>query len=1244
MGPPPGTRFNSPLGTITSQFTSRTSLTLQGAGAGQTILYSPSSLQTDPDLTGQTAIVTITSAAVVDMFGFTVAGPGPSGGQHLYYGILVKGGATLELSASVLQDIADQPMSGVQSGIAVRVGAAFASQAGHAFIHDVTIIGAQKGGAVIDGPGTTATIQDVTVTGAGLTPLIAQNGIQVSRGAVAIVAANQITGFRYAFSSFASTGVLLFQAGAGTVVAGNTIDDTNVGIYNADSGDLELSGNTISNSDTGIYTFSSAVTTIDGNTLSSNVEGLFLDQGIVTACNNLIDGGTTGVVVASFNGNTIDSQVTLRGTQITGAATGIRVDDDPGDSVVAVLLANYNQVFNNGVGLNNTTAQLVDARFTFWGSDGGPGTPGSNPVLGNVDYTPPARQSDVFFTSCGDGFSWNDPDNWSRRALPGPGDDVFIDTGTSVTIVHSGGTATINSLHSQNALDFTGALALAAAFDVSAFFDFDGSLDLLAGAALDLGGGGAFAGVVRAGAGGGVGFKGGAYLLNPGTVLEGAGTYVVGDTVGGGSGGAAFWTIGSGTVTVSNGELRAGSIIGGAGNLSITKSFAWTGGTMDGSGATQLEVKAALTMSGPAAKTLSQRTLIIAGAAVATGGDLTLANGAALNILQAPPTSVSDGSFDLKSDISIRAGSGNPASINNQGNFLKTAGTGTSVVEVAFRNDGDPSGIGAPALKVQTGTLSFTAQLTQTGNPAGALRGIEINAGAQLMARRFDLEGGSVSGAGLLRIEGQAAVFGQLNWTGGGLGASAVFGQPAGSLIIAANAEWIINGPPTPSDPLGNLTLGMRSVSNYGVVNWINGDIAALGRSFDNMPGGKFNVKSDRSLVTTRPLNSYTINNLGEFSKVQGSGTSIIAVAFNNNSVANLGSGTVEAQVGTLLFPNGGNHASKFTVARGATIHFGRFDEDPLGRVRQLHFFGIGTTLEGDGVYRVSGQTGVCLALGLTLDVNNFELLVDQGQVPSLAGGPQFADSSETAIGEEGEVVGDGRQDRTAVRGIHGSRRVSSFFAVIPGPVGDNPRRFRCAAAVAVPCEEYPCTAVRSWPSPLLPAPVLPWSPCSAPSRPRNRRSRRSCPRACCPASRPTASSSCPTSGRSAPPAGTSRSATSRSTSPCTRPAAGSPPCTPATASTRSSSWTSTPNGRRSPAGCRSTRRSTACASPPMAKRSTPPAASSRWSTPSTSPTACSRGADRSRSRRPASSSFAAASPSIRPARPSTPPGPGATR
>jgi len=180
--------------------------------------------------------------------------PGNGSCADQQFGVLVIADGTATLSGDQVKDIRDTNPSlyGCQFGEGIRVGreywptATFSSFlvedfVGHATITNTIVSGYQKNGITIDGPGTTADVRGNTVHGAGrdafLAPIIAQNGIQVSRGAAAQVRDNTVTGNSYTGSSFASSGGILIFGGCGdplvtgVQVMGNTLTDNDVGIY-----------------------------------------------------------------------------------------------------------------------------------------------------------------------------------------------------------------------------------------------------------------------------------------------------------------------------------------------------------------------------------------------------------------------------------------------------------------------------------------------------------------------------------------------------------------------------------------------------------------------------------------------------------------------------------------------------------------------------------------------------------------------------------------------------------------------------------------------------------------------------------------------------------------------------------------------------------------------------------------------------------------------------------------------------
>lgn len=221
----------------------------------------PSQFTHDSLFVPQTILTIWGTAANVYVSNLRIAGvlPGNGGCAEQEFGVTVIAGATATISHDSVVDIRDvnSGLWGCQFGVAILVGRYYWPNTsfnfliedfvGHAYIADSTVTGYDKGGIVVDGTGTTATVSDNTVTGFGrdrlMAPNNAQNGIQVSRGATGavnhnVVSLNDYTGLNYA----ASSGIILY-GGCGdphvrnVTVDDNTLTDNDVGIFLVDYND-----------------------------------------------------------------------------------------------------------------------------------------------------------------------------------------------------------------------------------------------------------------------------------------------------------------------------------------------------------------------------------------------------------------------------------------------------------------------------------------------------------------------------------------------------------------------------------------------------------------------------------------------------------------------------------------------------------------------------------------------------------------------------------------------------------------------------------------------------------------------------------------------------------------------------------------------------------------------------------------------------------------------------------------------
>jgi len=232
--------------------------------------------------------------------------PGNGGCGADEYGVLVIAGGKAVLQGDHVSNIHDSnsALYGCQFGVGIEVGRRYWHTAGYgsakvenfvgqAMITRVTVTGYQKNGITVDGPGSKANITGSTIDGAGrdnqFAPIIAQNGIQISRGAVGQVVGNTVAGNSYTGTApGASSGGILVYGGCGdpdsvkVVVEGNMLSNNDVGVYlnNYDPSctapapqktNEEVLNNKISNN---AVTNQSSYTASDGNTYNGYQAGI----------------------------------------------------------------------------------------------------------------------------------------------------------------------------------------------------------------------------------------------------------------------------------------------------------------------------------------------------------------------------------------------------------------------------------------------------------------------------------------------------------------------------------------------------------------------------------------------------------------------------------------------------------------------------------------------------------------------------------------------------------------------------------------------------------------------------------------------------------------------------------------------------------------------------------------------------------------------------------------------------------
>jgi hypothetical protein len=191
-------------------------------------------------------------------------------------------------------------------------------------------------------------------------------------------------------------------------------------------------------------------------------------------------------------------------------------------------------------------------------------------------------------------------------------------------------------------------------------------------------------------------------LLSAGTGLGGSST-ITGNVV---NGGAVDVHFSRDTLVITGTYTQTGNLTGG-GTLTVNGLLTWAGGSIgpgelaSGTRGT-VNANGGLSISGDTTKTLDARPLNDNGSGTWTGlGNLNMGNGAALNLL-------GSATLDIQNDQVIANTLGGTATLTNAGLLRKSAGTGTTSMQLAFSNAG--------TVQVQSGTISLTGNFTNTGN------------------------------------------------------------------------------------------------------------------------------------------------------------------------------------------------------------------------------------------------------------------------------------------------------------------------------------------------------------------------------------------------------------------------------------------------------------------------------------------------------------------------------------------------
>ncbi|MEO6025747.1 MAG: hypothetical protein ABIR79_02630 [Candidatus Binatia bacterium] len=374
-------------------------LTVNGNGA----LVQPSSVVSGTDQgspcsngTG-TTIVLVSGVSGVTLNDLNVSGAliGPSMPPR-FIGIYYRN-ASGAIAGGSVDYIQNTPLDGVQNGLGVYVQASGPNSI-DVDVSGMTISRYQKNGLTFNGCGcanapngqVTGSATGNALIGAGATPFIAQNGIQVAFGAGPIaISGNSVNGHRYTGdpNNGTGSGILLFST-QGNTVTGNQVSANNSGIV--------IEGGSFGLCDPGDSTQNVATCNVINDHDAFPYEaGVIADAAANAINNNVIDGNATGVDGSAISVGTLDAENNYwgaaNGPGPVGPGSGdpvtVNVDFTPflatlpscvGDIVTPCSMGNW-AIANYDYTVNPPDGAEVGDTPTARGTDGelvtGPGSP-----------------------------------------------------------------------------------------------------------------------------------------------------------------------------------------------------------------------------------------------------------------------------------------------------------------------------------------------------------------------------------------------------------------------------------------------------------------------------------------------------------------------------------------------------------------------------------------------------------------------------------------------------------------------------------------------------------------------------------------------------------------------------------------------------------------------------------------------------------------------------------------------------
>ena len=446
---------------------------------------------------------------------------------------------------------------------------------------------------------------------------------------------------------------------------------------------------------------------------------------------------------------------------------------------------------------------------------------------------------------------------------------------------------------------------------------------------------------------------------------------------------------------------QSGGTLGGSDIVTASGASTWTAGAMTGSGETRFN--GALSIAGTGPHDLN------GGRHLTTNGTTTLTGSGDVRACSTGQTCVfvNNGTWDIQVNQGLLANLGGSANFVNNGTFVKSAGTGTTQISMAFST--------ASNVQVNTGTLSLFGGYTQT---AGTTL---LNGGNVTSTTPLSIQGGTVKGTGTI-TGGMTSVAGHV-----------VPGQSPGLLTVAGN--YIQQAQGALDVEIGGTTAGTQydqlNVAATGGAATLNGALnVSLANGFVPTLGQTFTIVNALSRNGTFATTSFPGIGCGLTWSVSYTGTTAVLTIVtdgpccpdaDNDGFAVCSAGCspdVNKVCGDCNDANPAIGAGSAEICDGIDNDCnGQIDDGLTGRAEVCNGLDDncnGVVDEGDpgaGLSCATGQPGVCSAGTMHCTAGALACVRNVGPGPETCNGKD--DNCNGVVDEAGDADADGVPDCT---------------------------------------------------------------------------------------------------------------------------------------------------------------------------------------------------------------------------------------